>query len=66
MMSIEHNGITAEERQRYFEQLCSMDEQEFLKLWKNSEVYAKLQKLAERHSLFKRACIDCRIRRKNE
>ena len=41
-------GCTAEERQRYFEQLCAMDEQEFQKLWENSEVRTKLQKLSER------------------
>ena len=48
MTDIELTGTTAEERQRYFEQLCAMDEQEFQKLWENSEVRAKLQKLSER------------------
>ncbi len=36
-------GRTAEERQRYFERLCAMDEQEFQKLWESSDVYAKLK-----------------------
>lgn len=48
MKDIELTGITAEEKQRYFEQLCALPEQELQKLWENSEVRAKLQKLFER------------------
>ncbi len=43
MMDLEWLGETAEERQRYFEELCAMDEQEFQKLWESSDVYAKLK-----------------------
>jgi len=48
MVDLELRCTTAEERQRYFEQLCAMDEAAFQELWKNSEVYAKLQKFQER------------------
>lgn len=48
MVDLELRCTTAEERQRYFEQLCAMDEAAFLELWENSEVYAKLQKFQER------------------
>lgn len=48
MADLELRCTTAEERQRYFEQLCTMDEAAFQELWENSEVYAKLKKLQER------------------
>lgn len=56
--------MTAEERQKYLERLCAMDEQEFQKLWENSEVRAKLQKLAALSNTAKLTkvthCKDCR------
>ena len=45
MTNLKLTGITAEEHQRYFEQLCAIPEQELQELWENSEVYDKLQKL---------------------
>lgn len=48
MADLELRCTTAEERQRYFEQLCAMDEAAFQELWEKSEIYAKLQKFQER------------------
>lgn len=48
MTDLDLKCLPAEERQRYFEQLCEMDERELRKLWENSEVRAKLEKVAKR------------------
>lgn len=44
----ELTGTTAEDRQRYFEQLCSLPEEVLRGLWENSEVHDQLQKISER------------------
>lgn len=48
MTDIELRCMSAEELQRYFEQLCEMDEQEFQELWENSKVRTELKELAKR------------------
>ncbi len=41
-------SMTAEEKQRYFEQLCEMDKEVLFRLFENSDVYAKLQEFTKK------------------
>ena len=36
--------MTAKELQELFEALCAMEEDEFQEIWRNSEIFAKLNK----------------------
>lgn len=44
----ELNCLTAEERQRYFEWLCSLDDETFRELWEKSEVSARWREAGKR------------------